>query len=237
MKNLFITCAILVILLSTACSDKKESKETSSKTSVDTQETVSSQNIDTNNQLSNTTTGNTAFQHPPLPQQNSIQARSKPSMNSGTAEQVFHSGGYTYINIKFNDQDVWLAGSQTPIKTGEKVYWTDHAVMNNFKSKSLDRTFDQIWFVSRFYNKNPNNIAAVNTLSGKVLSVKNAAGYSYIEVDNNGKTIWIAAPQTTIKANDNIQWNGPSLMRNFNSKSLNQTFKEIFFVASVQVSQ
>jgi len=47
-----------------------------------------------------------------------------------------------------NDKSVWIAAAMMRIKIGDTIKWTDAAVMRDFKSSSLHRTFDEILFVS-----------------------------------------------------------------------------------------
>jgi len=161
------------------------------------------------------------------------------AMSKGVAANVIHSGGYTYVEVSEKGKSTWIAGGQSPIKPGQEIYWGDAAVMNNFTSKSLDRTFPEILFVAKFITQRPAPPAPVASKAskGKVISSKTAAGYSYIEVQTGNEVIWIAAPEASVKANDNVSWNGATKMSNFTSKSLDKTFAEIFFVASVSVTQ
>jgi hypothetical protein len=71
---------------------------------------------------------------------------------------------------------------------------------------------------------------------GVVAESMNAAGYSFIRVDENGHSIWLAAPETSIRIGQSIQWQGGTQMRNFTSRSLNRVFDEIIFVSAVRVS-
>lgn len=161
----------------------------------------------------------------------------KPLKNGGIATNVMHSGGYTYVEIINQGKSIWLAGSQTSIEPGQQIYWGETVLMRNFTSKSLNRTFTEILFVSKFnvQNEGVQQQKDINSPKGIVLSVQNAGGYSYIEVSTSNGNIWIAAPEATIKVNDNISWNRASKMANFTSKTLGKTFTEIFFVGSVSV--
>jgi len=67
----------------------------------------------------------------------------------GIVKEMMHASGYTYMNVDTgNDKPMWIAAAMMRIKTGDKVQWTDAAVMRNFKSSGLHRTFDEILFVS-----------------------------------------------------------------------------------------
>ncbi|MCF6336454.1 MAG: hypothetical protein L3J84_00675 [Gammaproteobacteria bacterium] len=67
----------------------------------------------------------------------------------GVVKTMLHSSGYTYMDVDTgNDKSVWIAAAIMRIKIGDTVKWTDAAVMRDFKSSSLHRTFDEILFVS-----------------------------------------------------------------------------------------
>lgn len=179
--------------------------------------------------------------HPP------VQAQASGAMpintpNVGRVVSVAQAGPYTYVEVDQSGRRIWLAGSRTEnLARGALVRWGEAAVMRNFKSKALDRTFDQVLFVAGIQPVNagqPQQAAsspqpAANT--GKVLAVMNASGYSYIEVESQGGRKWLAAPQSTVKVDDTVAWNGGATMHNFNSKSLNRVFGEIDFVDAVTV--
>lgn len=73
------------------------------------------------------------------------------------------------------------------------------------------------------------------TTQAKVLKVTHAAGYTYLEVDMNGKTTWVAASPANVKTGDTVAWSGGAVMHNFTSKSMRKTFEEIIFVNTVSV--
>jgi hypothetical protein len=64
---------------------------------------------------------------------------------SGTVAETINAGGYTYIRIK--ESDIWIATSTMEASEGDQVEYSGGAEMLNFHSKSLDRTFESIWFV------------------------------------------------------------------------------------------
>jgi hypothetical protein len=86
--------------------------------------------------------------------------------------------------------------------------------------------------------KSPKKIADADLpRKGKVLSIIDATQYSYIEVVEDKKTIWLAAPTVAVKKNNVIRYDDGSEMTNFHSKTLNRTFPSIFFVNRVVVSK
>ena len=106
-------------------------------------------------------------------------------------------------------------------------------MMKNFTSKALNKTFDQIMFVDKVRNA---STPVSNSHSGTVVETMNASGYSYIQVDEQGKRVWLAAPETAISVGQTINWSGGSAMQNFSSRALDRTFDEIFFVGAIQVT-
>jgi hypothetical protein len=77
--------------------------------------------------------------------------------------------------------------------------------------------------------------AAGGSEQGSVKSVTVAAGYTYLEVDQGGSVVWVAAPETPIKAGDKVRWGPGPVMQNFTSKSLGRTFDSIVFASQVEV--
>jgi hypothetical protein len=182
-------------------------------------------------------------------------AQQAPARNEGKVLQSLNGGGYTYAEVQTaSGQKVWIAGSQIDVKPGTEVQWGNHAVMRDFEAKSLGRKFPEILFVDRWgpsgqvakavapHGNFPAPAAAGTTESGPsaggtVKSVTHAGGYSYIEVDQGGKTVWVAATETPMKKGDKVQWQGASEMRNFTARSLGRTFDQIIFAQSVAVAK
>lgn len=71
---------------------------------------------------------------------------------------------------------------------------------------------------------------------GRVLSSIDAGQYTYIEVSENGKTLWIAAPAVVVRAGNTIRFEDGMVMTNFHSKLLNRTFPSVTFVGGVVVT-
>jgi hypothetical protein len=65
---------------------------------------------------------------------------------SGTVEETMDSGGYTYVLLKTADREIWVAAPKTVVKVGQKIAFAPGMVMKNFKSETLNRTFDEVVF-------------------------------------------------------------------------------------------
>lgn len=74
-------------------------------------------------------------------------------------------------------------------------------------------------------------------IEGVVTTTMNAANYTYVEVESNGKKDWVAVPQTEVKVGDEVTIAPGSMMYNFESKSLNKTFEEILFAGGIVVGK
>ncbi len=67
----------------------------------------------------------------------------------GRVLEMMHAGGYTYMNIDVGGgRPVWIAATMMRVKPQQVVRWGDAAMMRNFNSKTLHRTFEEIQFVS-----------------------------------------------------------------------------------------
>jgi hypothetical protein len=81
--------------------------------------------------------------HTPFPSA----AAADPDLPSGTVAEVMQVPNYTYLRITTPRGDVWAAVSSDPqLATGQKVSMATASKMEGFASKTLGRTFDEIWF-------------------------------------------------------------------------------------------
>ncbi len=63
--------------------------------------------------------------------------------------EVVQGNTYTYLKVKENMDEKWVATSKTDVNKGDVLYYDEALQMNNFHSKELDRTFDVIYFVNQ----------------------------------------------------------------------------------------
>jgi hypothetical protein len=64
----------------------------------------------------------------------------------GQVLEVKDVESYTYLRLKTKEGEVWAAVRTAPVKPGDKVTIDNVTVMNNFESKSLNKTFPTIVF-------------------------------------------------------------------------------------------
>lgn len=67
---------------------------------------------------------------------------------SGTIAETMDSGGYTYARLTNGAKDVWIAANEFPVKTGDRITAAIDMPMENFNSKTLNRVFPLIYFVT-----------------------------------------------------------------------------------------
>ncbi len=65
----------------------------------------------------------------------------------GKVTQTMNAAGYTYVAITQDGKEVWGALEETELKVGDDVEFAIDTPVDNFKSKTLDRTFDKIYFL------------------------------------------------------------------------------------------
>ena len=73
-------------------------------------------------------------------------------MVRGTVLETMNSGGYTYVLIGTEQVQRWLAARETAVQVGDVVQAFEGMPMSDFESKTLNRTFDVVYFVDALQN-------------------------------------------------------------------------------------
>jgi len=58
------------------------------------------------------------------------------------------TSGYTYVQVDTGKEKIWAAAPEFKVSKDEIVTVPAGAPMKNYQSKTLNRTFDVVWFVS-----------------------------------------------------------------------------------------
>lgn len=112
-----------------------------------------------------------------------------------------NGAGYTFIKGTINDgSEVWIAVEEMPVKKGETYYFKDAMEMKNFKSKSLNKTFDSILFVGKLTENADGSNAPGSSMPGMMVpghSKPKVTKTDKIEVAplKDGKTIEMIAKE------------------------------------------
>ena len=172
-SNVSLIVLLATLVMTSSCSKEEEKEE----------ETKPAENATTNPDTSSNNVQpapNTAALPPnhPVPEtmlpQNMSQQATAPApapANPGQAEvlKAMHASGYTYMEVDLGDRKTWVAATSMKIKAGEIIKWESAAVMRNFTSKALRRTFEEVLFVSNATNA---SIASAATNAPDASAVK-----------------------------------------------------------------
>jgi hypothetical protein len=111
---------------------------------------------------------------------------------SGKVVETMDSGAYTYMLLEKNGEKTWVAVPQMKVKKGQNVSLLPGALMENFRSSTLKRTFREIYFSPG--PSNPGSIGETTGSKGKVvvskeeIKVEKASGpnaYTVAEIYQN----------------------------------------------------
>jgi hypothetical protein len=70
--------------------------------------------------------------------------------HKGKVLETMDASIYTYMQVSTdNGPPVWIAASKFKVNKGDTISYPDGAVMTNFNSPSLNRTFDKIIFLDK----------------------------------------------------------------------------------------
>ncbi len=83
---------------------------------------------------------------PKPPAHPAVQAGMEPAALSGKVVETMNTGGYTYLRIEKKGEKTWVAVPEMKVTVGQKISLVPGQEMNNFTSKTLNRTFDKIIF-------------------------------------------------------------------------------------------
>lgn len=69
--------------------------------------------------------------------------------DEGIVVSVMDTTGYTYMELENGGKRFWIAAPTTKeVKVGDHIRFVENMRMHNFTSKTLNRTFDQLIFVT-----------------------------------------------------------------------------------------
>jgi len=83
---------------------------------------------------------------PAAPERTAVAPAATPRLE-GTVAETMNAGGYTYAKL---DSGTWVAGPETKLAVGTKLGAMSGTLMTGFRSSTLNRTFEEIYFVTEF---------------------------------------------------------------------------------------
>lgn len=79
------------------------------------------------------------------------QAQPAGDVLAGKVTETMDAGGYTYVQVDTGSQKIWAAGPQQDMAVGTEVEISTQMPMQNFRSETLERSFDTLYFVNTFH--------------------------------------------------------------------------------------
>jgi len=76
-------------------------------------------------------------------------AQAPAAAKSGKVVETMDSGGYTYVQVDTGSEKFWAAAPEFKVKVGDAVVVPAGLPMPNYHSKTLNRDFDELYFVSQ----------------------------------------------------------------------------------------
>jgi len=143
-------------------------------------------------------------------------------MTRGTVLETMDSGGYTYVLVEASQAQIWAAGPQTTVKVGDVVEVSQGMPMQQFSSKTLNRTFDVLYFVGSIVNLT--TPAQASSSEPAVETVADVADVSVAELEPGQNIAWIYANKDSL-ANQSVSLRGKVVK--FNSNILGWNFIHI----------
>lgn len=75
------------------------------------------------------------------------------------------------------------------------------------------------------------------TKKGKVLSTVDAKSFTYIEVQDGAKKLWVVTPTVSVKAGTTISYADSPAQAKYHSASLNREFTNVVFATRVAIDK
>jgi hypothetical protein len=86
------------------------------------------------------------FHAPALVAAEPVPGTSDSGASLDTVVEVIEVPNYTYLRLE--ERNIWVAVPTFPVSVGDRVEYTGGTAMGEFYSKTLDRTFESIFFIS-----------------------------------------------------------------------------------------
>lgn len=106
-----------------------------------------------------------------------LSAASAPATLEGKVVEAMKSAGYTYFLVDTGTTKSWVAATEIALKVGDKVAVPAPMAMANYHSKTLNRTFDVVYFANSVTVNGkpaaPSAAATATTRTGPPVDVSN----------------------------------------------------------------
>lgn len=92
-------------------------------------------------------------------EEQAVPENAAPNSEQVTVVEVLQANSYTYLKVKKDSEEYWIAVTKLNAEVGETFYHAPGMEMKNFESTDLGRTFESVFFVQSI-SKQPINAAA-----------------------------------------------------------------------------
>jgi ribosomal protein S17 len=92
-------------------------------------------------------------------------------MHEGVLQEAIQTNSYTYLRLRENNNDVWLAVPKMQAELGKTYYYEGGMKMENFHSKELGRDFDKVFFLEKVA-QNPDDLKKSESTTDYTSNVK-----------------------------------------------------------------
>lgn len=93
-------------------------------------------------------------------------------MMSGVVVETIDASSYTYVSINTMKGMVWAVAPTVALKKGDSVSFDAGMPMENYNSKTLNRTFPIVYFTSGFAGKTDNPLSKIKISKASVCPVQ-----------------------------------------------------------------
>ncbi len=105
---------------------------------------------------------------------------------TGTVVESLDAGNYTYVRVDTGSKKVWAAAPAFKVKLGEKVVVPAGLLVKSYRSATLKRTFDEVYFVSSVAQAGSNEESSQLPEGHPAVGKDHAAGAAPEKVDFSG---------------------------------------------------
>ena len=141
-----------------------------------------------------------------------------PSGFVGKVIETISTAGYTYVQVDTGTEKIWAAAPEFKIEEGETVTVPAGAPMKNYQSKTLNRTFDVVWFVPYIKSGTKDSMAPSTKVAEPVSKEQQAGTVPLVETDlsnikkaESGKTIAEIFAEKTSLGNKKVKVRGKAV--------------------------
>lgn len=107
------------------------------------------------------------------------------------------AGSYTYIKVEEKGEQYWAAVMKSALKKGQVITINEQVWMENFKSKTLNKTFDKILFAELPKKKGISGVDNIHSIHGDMIKKKQEKSFKPDPKFNEGVIVSKDAPIKT----------------------------------------